>query len=124
MAGASSFWALFSCGEVAGEHPWAAFAEPIEAARPFTVRKAQRRGSSIHTSFLLRFTCATLTLPPSTLPCSTQLLYISPLHAPGGLEIRCLASMQRRIPSPLTESGLGIVGDTKQLFRVSGDQGK
>lgn len=65
MAGASSFWALFSCGEMTGDTPWAAFQEPVEAARPFTVHKAQRRGSSIHTSFLLTFMCAPALPSPS-----------------------------------------------------------
>ncbi len=67
MASASSFWALFSCGEVAGDQPWASYTELVAAARPFTVRNAQRRGSSIHTNFALTFTCvpSPLLAPPA-----------------------------------------------------------
>ena len=69
MASASSFWALFSCGEVAGEQPWASYMEQVAAARPFTMRNVQRRGSSIHTTFSLTFTCVPL---PLSVPCTTR----------------------------------------------------
>lgn len=67
MASASNFWALFSCGEVAGDQPWASYAELVAVARPFTVRSAQRRGSSIHTAFSLTFTYVP---PPLPSPCT------------------------------------------------------
>ncbi|BDA43374.1 probable serine/threonine-protein kinase STY8 at C-terminar half [Coccomyxa sp. Obi] len=78
MASASSFWALFSCGEVAGgEQPWASYTEPVEGGRPFTVRSAQRRGSSIHTTFSLTFTPVMSTLDehavPIGIPCAAAL---------------------------------------------------
>ena len=54
MAAVSSFWALFFW--MNKETPWDAFAEQVAARRKFSIAGVTRRGSTIHTSFTMRFT--------------------------------------------------------------------
>ena len=56
MAGASTFWGLFSSPDAPGDHPWKAYTDQTENSVDFMLRNIQRRGSSNHTVFSLGFT--------------------------------------------------------------------
>ena len=53
MASASSFWALFQAG--GAERPWEAHADQVQQRGRFCVSGLTRRGSHIHTSFVMHF---------------------------------------------------------------------
>ena len=56
MAGASTFWGLFSSPDAPGDHPWKGYTDQTENSLDFMLRNIQRRGSSNHTVFSLAFT--------------------------------------------------------------------
>ena len=56
MAGASTFWGLFTSPEAPGDQPWKAHMEATENSLDFVLRNMQRRGSSNHAIFSLAFT--------------------------------------------------------------------
>lgn len=56
MAGASTFWGLFSCPDAGGDHPWSTYTESTENSLDFSLRNVQRLGSPNHAVFSLTFT--------------------------------------------------------------------
>lgn len=56
MAGASTFWGLFSSSDAPGDHSWKGYANQTENSLDFMLHNMQRRGSSNHTVFSLAFT--------------------------------------------------------------------
>lgn len=52
MASASTLWALFRVADA--EQPCEEYCQAVEARQKFTVQGVMRRGSSIHTEFVMQ----------------------------------------------------------------------
>lgn len=96
MAGASTFWGLFTALDIADKMPWSACRELTDNSREFTLRNLQRRGRPSLDVFTLTFTCALRRLPH---PQHAQ-------HAP-------MRSIRQYQPGPADENHVFFVQQTR-----------